>query len=65
MSNKILTPEAAAKRLEVAPTTVRSWLRKGILRGTKVGGGKLWRTSEEAIEEFLQAGQENTVRENK
>ena len=57
MSNKFLTPEAAADRLDVAPTTVRSWLRKGILKGSKVGGGKLWRISEEAIDDFVKAGQ--------
>ncbi len=57
MSNKFLTPEAAAERLDVAPTTIRSWLRKGILKGSKVGGGKLWRISEEAIDEFVKAGQ--------
>ncbi len=59
MSDKYLTPEAAAERLDVAPATVRSWLRKGILKGTKVGGGKLWRINEEAIDEFVNAGQGN------
>ncbi len=59
MSDKFLTPEAAAERLDVAPTTVRTWLRKGILKGTKVGGGKLWRISEDAIDEFVNAGQDN------
>ncbi len=63
MSDKLLTPEAAAERLDVAPTTVRSWLRKGILAGTKVGGGKLWRISEDAIVEFVKAGQGNVAEE--
>ena len=53
MSNQLLTTEAAAKRLDVKQTTVRTWLRKGMLKGTKVGGGKLWRISEDAIEDFL------------
>ena len=57
MSDKFLTPEAAAERLDVAPTTIRAWLRKGILKGSKVGGGKLWRISEEAIDDFVKAGQ--------
>ncbi len=57
MSDKYLTPEAAAERLDVAPTTVRSWLRKGVLKGSKLAGGKLWRISEEAIDEFIKAGQ--------
>ena len=64
MSDKFLTPEAAAERLDVAPTTVRSWLRKGILKGSKVGGGKLWRISEEAITDFIKAGQELAEEEN-
>jgi len=64
MSDKFLTPEAAAERLDVAPTTVRSWLRKGILKGSKVGGGKLWRISEEAIADFIKAGQELAEEEN-
>lgn len=56
MSEKYLTPEAAAELLDVAPTTVRSWLRKGILKGSKVGGGKLWRISETEIDEFVKNG---------
>lgn len=63
MSDKLLTPEAAAERLDVAPTTVRDWLRKGILKGSKVGGGKLWRISEEAIDEFIKAGQDSAGQE--
>ncbi len=63
MHDKFLTPETAAERLDVAPTTVRSWLRKGILKGSKVGGGKLWRISEEAIDEFIKAGQGNVAEE--
>ena len=64
MSDKFLTPEEAAELLDVAPTTVRSWLRKGILKGSKVGGGKLWRINEEAIDEFFKAGQDE-VAENR
>ena len=56
MSEKYLTPEAAAELLDVAPTTVRSWLRKGILKGSKVGGGKLWRINEAEIDEFVKNG---------
>ena len=53
MSNQLLTTEEAAKRIGVKQTTVRTWLNKGLLKGTKVGGGKLWRISEDAIEDFI------------
>lgn len=53
MSNQLLTTEEAARRIGVKQTTVRTWLNKGLLEGTKVGGGKLWRISEEALEEFI------------
>lgn len=57
MNEQMLTPEDAARLLQVSPDTVRGWLRKGILQGKKVGGGKLWRISEETINEFMKAGQ--------
>ena len=63
MSNQLLTTEAAAKRLDVKQTTVRTWLRKGMLKGTKVGGGKLWRISEEALEEFMNNKRDKTAQE--
>ncbi len=53
MSNQLLTTEETAKRIGVKQTTVRTWLNKGLLEGTKVGGGKLWRIREDALEEFL------------
>lgn len=55
MTEKLLTPDAVAKLLDVSPATVRIWLRNETLKGIKVGGGKLWRISESAIEEFLHA----------
>ena len=57
MSEKLLTPEDAAERLQVSPGTVRGWLRKGVIKGTKVGGGRLWRISETTIEDFEKAAQ--------
>jgi excisionase family DNA binding protein len=53
MTEKLLTPDAVAKMLEVSPATVRIWLRNGTLRGLKVGAGRLWRISEGSVEEFL------------
>ncbi len=63
MTSKLLTPDAVAERLAVSPATVRIWLRKGILKGVKVGGGKLWRISESAIDEFIKGGQGNAGQE--
>ncbi len=53
MRNRLLTTEEAARLIGVKQTTVRTWLNKGLIEGTKVGGGKLWRISEEALEEFI------------
>lgn len=41
---KMLTPEQAAQRLNVPVETLRGWLRKGKLKGVKVGN--LWRIPE-------------------
>jgi excisionase family DNA binding protein len=38
-------------------TTVRNWLRKGVIKGTKVGSGRLWRISDTTIDEFVKAAQ--------
>jgi len=57
MKDKLLTPEDAARLLQVSPDTVRGWLRKGVIKGTKVGGGRLWRISESTIDEFVKASQ--------
>ncbi len=62
MSNQLLTTEEAAKRIGVKQTTVRTWLNKGLLEGTKVGGGKLWRISEEALEDFINNKRNKTAK---
>lgn len=51
---KLLTPEEVAERLAVTPRTVRDWLRAGKLQGVKAG--RLWRITEKALCEFLEAG---------
>jgi excisionase family DNA binding protein len=53
MTGKLLSPDTVAKLLDVSPATVRIWLRNGTLKGLKVGAGKLWRISEEDIQDFL------------
>jgi excisionase family DNA binding protein len=62
MSEKLLTPDDAAALLQVSPGTVRKWLRKGLIKGTKVGDGKLWRISESTINEFVKAAQSDAVK---
>lgn len=52
---KYLTREEVAKHLRVHPRTVERWLKKGDLRGYKLGEGKtaLWRIPEEELKKFL------------
>ncbi len=53
-NDKLLTPVDVANRLQVNERTVTQWLRKGPLRGFKVG--KEWRVSVKDLEAFLEAG---------
>ncbi len=50
---KLLTPTDVAKRLQVTERTVTMWLRKGHLRGFKIG--KEWRISSDDLQAFLEA----------
>lgn len=50
--DKLLTAEEVATRLNIRSETVRGWIRRGRLRGIRVG--RLWRIRESALEEFLQ-----------
>ncbi len=52
-SEKLLTPTDVGNRLQVNERTVTQWLRKGHLRGFKVG--KEWRISPDDLEVFLEA----------
>ena len=49
---KLMTPPQVARRLQVNERTVTQWLRKGHLRGFKVG--KEWRVSRRDLEVFLE-----------
>jgi len=49
----LLTPSDVAKRLQMNERTVTQWLRKGHLRGFKIG--KEWRVSEIDLESFIEA----------
>jgi excisionase family DNA binding protein len=48
---QLITPEIAAEKLAVSVKTIKNLLRRGKLRGVKVGN--LWRLQEEALEEYL------------
>lgn len=56
-----LTPEQAAARLPVGnPDWFRAQLRRGLLRGSKIGGR--WLVDESAIDEMVEAGSNSTRR---
>ncbi len=50
--DKLLTPEEVAEKLKISVYTVKNYLRKGIIKGIKVGD--LWRVRERDLEEFIQ-----------
>ena len=50
--DKLLTPPQVAERLQVNERTVTQWLRRGHLRGFKIG--KEWRVSTRDLENFLE-----------
>lgn len=49
---RLLTPEQVADRLQISRVTVMDYLRKGRLKGHRVG--KLWRIKEQDLEAFLE-----------
>ena len=49
---KLMTPPQVARHLQVSERTVTQWLRKGHLRGFKVG--KEWRVSPRDLTVFLE-----------
>ena len=50
--DKLLTPPQVAQHLQVNERTVTQWLRRGHLRGFKIG--KEWRISSRDLEHFLE-----------
>ncbi len=50
--DKLLTPTDVANRLQMNERTVTQWLRKGHLRGFKIG--KEWRVSVKDLEALLE-----------
>jgi len=53
MTTKVFTPDEVAEILKIKEGTVLEYLRKGRLKGIKMGG-KVWRVTEAQIEDFLQ-----------
>lgn len=51
MDAQLMTAAQVARRLQVTEHTVYEWLRKGRLRGVKLG--RLWRVSGDDLEAFL------------
>ncbi len=47
----LLTVEQAAAKLQIAPKTLKDWLRAGRLKGVRLG--KLWRIKESDLEAFI------------
>ncbi len=52
-SKRLLTPTDVANHLQVNERTVTIWLRKGHLRGFKIG--RDWRISPDDLQVFLEA----------
>lgn len=51
MNAQMLTPAQVAERLQVGEHTVHGWLRRGALRGVKLG--RLWRVAPDDLDAFL------------
>lgn len=49
--NDFVTPEQAAEKLLIKPSTLKSWLRSGKLKGVKAG--KFWRIPFQELERFV------------
>jgi excisionase family DNA binding protein len=62
VSDKVLTPEQVAERLQIVPKTVYRWLNDGRLEGVKLG--RLWRVREDDLEAFLQAASNQAHKED-
>lgn len=52
IEDKLWTPPQVAERLQVNERTVTQWLRKGHLRGFKIG--KEWRIAQRDLQAFLE-----------
>jgi len=53
----VYTAEETAEILKVSLDTIRNWVSIGKLKGSKIGGEKNIRVTEEAIRDFLTANE--------
>ena len=51
---RLLTPKEAGEIVAVTARTIKEWLRRGDLKGVKIGN--LWRIRESELEKFIQEG---------
>lgn len=51
-----LTVEQIAERLQVSVETVRGWLRRGLLAGSRIGGRGMWRVTESQLAAMMTPG---------
>jgi excisionase family DNA binding protein len=52
----LYTPGEVAELLSVKESTVKSWLRSGLMPGIKIG--KFWRVAQEDLEQYIQESKE-------
>ena len=62
MSERLFTVPEVGQRLTAKESTVRGWLRRGLLKGFKPAGDRLgWRVRESELERFLSNGESPPV----
>lgn len=59
-TGELLTPQKVAKKLDVSPSTVKRWIKRGILPGLRLVKG--YRVRSSAFKQFLC---EHTIRKEK
>lgn len=58
MTDKLLTPEQAAERLQISVFTLKDYLRNGKIKGVKIANR--WRIKEEALENYITEQEKGT-----
>jgi len=58
VTDKLLTPEQAAERLQISVFTLKDYLRNGKIKGVKIANR--WRIKEEALENYITEQEKGT-----